>query len=301
MKSFWRGVKYIAALGWATWQRFSEVEGSEAAAAIAYYALFSLFPLLVLVIVPSATLFGNPEIYGKIINFTREFLPTSEDLLKATMDQLILIKGTSFWTLGGLLGFGALLWSATGVFAGLVQNINQAWHQANSRHFLLERVIAVIMIVSLTILLGVTLFLTTALQFYHGWFSQQSILQILMPFEKNSTGFLIWLIPMLFTFTVFILMYRFIPNTRVYWREAAWGALFSTIVGEFTKVAFVYWYFFLGAEGLRNVYGGMGAVAGFMFWMYLYSLVILLGANLTATIAFTTRIQDPSSDMPRQD
>ncbi|MBF0545032.1 MAG: YihY/virulence factor BrkB family protein [Candidatus Riflebacteria bacterium] len=289
MNFLWQRIKYLAALGWGTWNRFSEVKGSEAAAAIAYYALFSLIPLLVLVIVPSSTLLGRPEIYAKIMSYTREFLPTSEYVIQATMDKLVLIKGDSFWTLGGLFGFGALLWSATGVFAGLAQNINQAWYQASPRTFLIERAIAVMMIAFLTVLLGVTIILTTVLQFYLGWLSKQQNPHILMPFEQKSTALLLVLIPLLFTFTFFFLMYRFIPNTQVYWREAAWGALFSTVFGEFTKTAFVLWYFFLGAEGLQNVYGGMSAVVGFMFWMYLSSMIILLGANLSATLAFTNR------------
>jgi membrane protein len=282
-------LKQLWKIGWKTWERFSEVKGDEAAAAISYYALFSLFPALMLVIIPFATFLKDPEIYSQILGFAERFFPGSEEFLRQSMNQLVQVKGTSLWGWGGFMGLAILLWSGTGVFAGISQNINQAWHSTRPRHFLTERIIAIMMIVCLSFFLGVSLLFTTFLKLYLAWAQIHTKIELLIPIHNYTTSLLLWLVPLAFTFTIFLFMYRFIPNTRVFWREAGWGALFSTVVGEFSKAGFVWWYFRIGLANFRNLYGGMSTFVGFMLWTYLYSLIILLGANLSAAIASETR------------
>jgi membrane protein len=143
-------------LGTLTWERFSSVEGPEAAAAIAYYALFSLFPMLLVMTVSLSAAFDptdavgtlslgtSPDrMYSQVMTFAQNFFPGSEEVVRRTMDQIIASKGTSFWSWGGIVGFGFLLWSASSVFAGIIQNINQAWHSSPPRHFVLERVLGI--------------------------------------------------------------------------------------------------------------------------------------------------------------
>ena len=276
-------------LAWKTWERFSEVKGDEAAAAISYYALFSLFPALMLVIIPFATFLKDPDIYSQILGFAERFFPGSESFLHQSMNQLVTVKGTSLWGWGGAMGMMILLWSGTGVFAGISLNINQAWHSTTPRHFLMERIIAIVMIVGLSLFLGISLFFTTILKLYIAWAQSHTKLELLLPLQDFTTGLLLWLIPLAFTFSIFLFMYRFIPNTKVFWREAAYGAAFSTVVGEFSKAGFVWWYFRIGLANFRNLYGGMSTFVGFMLWTYLFSLIILLGANLSASIASECR------------
>ena len=281
-----------------TWERFCSVEGAEAAAAIAYYSLFSLFPLLLVVIMTLSSVFDDPNLYTQIMVFTQKFFPGSEDAIGSTMNQIIYAKGTSFWSWGGVVGFGILLWSASSVFAGIVQNINQAWHTATPRHFLKERTIAVCMIFVLFLFLGVSVLVNTGLKLYQQWLSGHVFPHLMLPFLSETARFVLWLVPILFTFFAFLLMYRYIPNTEVTWSEAAWGGLFATLTGEITKAGFVWWYIYQGARSFLGLYGSMSAFAVLMLWIYLYSFIILLGANLSASIAFSTRLQ-PFSIEPR--
>ncbi len=283
-------------LGVLTWERFCSVEGSEAAAAIAYYALFSLFPLLLVVIMALSSVFDDPGVYAQVMAFTQSVFPGSEAAIRGTMDQIIAVKGISFWSWGGVIGFGVLLWSASSVFAGLVQNINQAWHLSTPRHFLSERIIAVAMIFVLFLVLVVSVLLNAILKFYRRWLAIQVAPHLLLPFQSETSRFLLWLAPVAVTFLAFVLMYRYIPNTRVLWREAAWGGLFSTATGEITKAGFVWWYVHQGARSFLNLYGSMSAFAVLMLWIYLYSFIILLGANLSASIAYSTRLQENEID-----
>jgi membrane protein len=225
------------------------------------------------------------------MTFAQNFFPGSEEVVRRTMDQIIASKGTSFWSWGGIVGFGFLLWSASSVFAGIIQNINQAWHSSPPRHFVLERVLGIAMIFILFVFFGITVFVNTGLKFYFQWLARQSTPHLLLPFQSGTAQLLLWLIPTLFTFVTFLLMYRFIPNTVVLWKEAAWGAIFATIIGELSKSLFVRWYVYNGAASFSGLYGGMSAMTVLMLWLYVYSLIILLGANLSASIAFSERGQ----------
>jgi membrane protein len=91
------------------------------------------------------------------------------------------------------------------------------------------------------------------------------------------------MIPWLLTFLLFQGLYRWIPNTEVKWSEAFWGALFATTAWEVTKSGFK-WYISSGLASQQLVYGSLGAVIALLLWIYLSSLIMLLGAHLTAAI-----------------
>lgn len=279
-----------------TWERFCSVKGSEAAAAIAYYSLFSLFPLLLVVIMALSSVFDDPGVYAQVMEFTQNVFPGSEAAIKGTMDRIIAVKGISFWSWGGVIGFGVLLWSASSVFAGLVQNINQAWHLSTPRHFISERVIAVAMIFVLFLVLVVSVLISAVLRFYRRRPAIQVAQHLWLPFQSETSRFLLRLAPVAITSAAFVLMYRYIPNTRVLWHEAIWGGLFSTVTGEITKAGFVWWYVHQGAQSFLGLYGSMSAFAVLMLWIYLYSFIILLGANLSASIAYATRLQEDARE-----
>lgn len=268
-----------------TWERFGEVEGAEAAAAIAFYAIFSVFPLLIFVVALSGTTLRSPDVQTQILGFFAQFVPGSEDLIRANIEQVVLLRGPI-----GFFGMIALLWSATGVFAGVAQNINQAWHTSRPRHFLVERVLAIVMIIVLCGLLGMGLVTTTFLQLVMEF--DWPIIPELYTYQTMTWGLVFKLVPLMFIFLSYYLLYKLTPNTVVRRSEALYGALFATVGWEVVKAGFL-WYLKSGLAGFHLLYGSLGAVVAFMFWVYLCSLLTLLGANLSATIAFERQKRAP--------
>lgn len=260
------------------WRRFGEVEGAEAAAAIAFYAIFSIFPLLIFVVALSGTALRSPDVQTQILGFFAQFAPGSEDLVRANIEQVVQLRGPI-----GFFGMIALLWSATGVFAGVAQNINQAWHASRPRHFLVERILAVLMIIALCGLLGMGIVTTTVLHLVMEF--DWPIVPELYAYQTMTWSLFFSLVPLLFIFLSYYLLYKQIPNTNVRRSEAMYGALFATIGWETVKMGFL-WYLKSGLAGFHLLYGSLGAVVAFMFWIYLCSLITLLGANLSAAIAY---------------
>ncbi len=259
-----------------TTQRCLKMEISEAAAALAYYTLFSLFPLTLFLISISSPVLNNEQVNAQILLYTNDFLPPlPQKLLVEDLSNLLALRNQM-----SLVSIISLLWSASTVFTILAQNINQAW-DAPARNFLRQRLLAFAMIGSLTILLIASLLFTTILSLLSkleiplgGEILKDAALQVLLLPTLTS-----WL----FLFISFLLLYRWVPNTNVRWSDAAWGALVATIGWELLKGAFT-WYLTSGLAKYELIYGSLGTMVVFMLWVYLSNLIMLIGANLSATI-----------------
>lgn len=270
------------------YNRINDTRVLEAAAAIAYYAIFSFFPLILFIVAFNASFLKSAEVQAQILKFAENYMPGSEDLVRANILHLISSSGAM-----GIMGTVVLLWSATLVFAGFSQNINLAWTNATSRHFLAERLIGLMMIGIVIIFLIVTLIINTLLDvlprffpaFFAAYFERMSgIHQLLLDY-----------LPFITTFALFLFMYRHVPNVQVRWRESCGGAVFSVLALEMTKKIFV-WYLSLGTSSYKLVYGSLGAVVAFMLWIYISSCIILVGGHVCAAIALFWR---PHEVLPR--
>jgi membrane protein len=92
------------------------------------------------------------------------------------------------------------------------------------------------------------------------------------------------LVPLLFTFLLFLALYRWVPDVEVEWRAALWAALIIALAWETAANAFT-WYLGSGLARYRIVYGSLGTVVALMFWIYLSSWIILFGAHLSAAVS----------------
>ncbi|MEW5957508.1 MAG: YihY/virulence factor BrkB family protein [Chloroflexota bacterium] len=275
-----------------TLRSFSHARGAEAAASIAYYALFSLFPLLIFLVVLGSLVLESEQVQRQVLNFVAEVFPASQDLVARNIQQVLRLRGAV-----GLIGIVGLLWSATAVFSALVRNINRAWHTAPPRNFLIGRLMALTMVGGLAVLLLLSFLATTAIRLLSHF---EFLLWGGVPITQTSTwAILSRLIPWLLTFLIFQGLYRWVPNTEVKWSEAFWGALFATTAWEFTKAAFR-WYISSGLASQQLVYGSLGAVIALLVWIYLSSLITLLGAHLSAAITHYNQAKSTKIGQARQ-
>ncbi len=95
-------------------------------------------------------------------------------------------------------------------------------------------------------------------------------------------------VPFLFILLMFYGLYRWIPNREVPWKVAFWGALVAAGGSELATNLFS-WYLSSGFAGYSLVYGSLGAIVAFMFWVYLLSQIALFGAHLSAAIGYGAR------------
>ena len=258
-------------------QQFGEANASQAAAGLAYYIFFSIFPLLLVLVALTSSFLRNEAAFRSTVDFVIQVIPVSQNLIEENLESVLELRGAV-----GLLGGLAALWSASGAFAILANNVNRAWETSESRGFVKKRLVALAMIGALVILLLLSL-------------SSSALINLLpefeVPFIGGSTAIyetmgwqlLSWLIPLLFTGLMFVALYRWVPNTAVTWKAALWGATVASVGWELAKGGFN-WYLSSGLVRYELVYGSLGTVVALLFWIYISAMITLFGAHLSAVI-----------------
>jgi membrane protein len=93
------------------------------------------------------------------------------------------------------------------------------------------------------------------------------------------------------------MMYRYGPSReKAKWRWLTWGSGFAAIAWLVVSVLFSWYAADFG--DYNKTYGSLGAVVGLMTWMWLSSIVILLGAELDAEMEHQTA-HDTTTGAPR--
>ena len=86
----------------------------------------------------------------------------------------------------------------------------------------------------------------------------------------------------LFVTALFAMIYKFLPDARIEWREVWVGASLTSFLFTIGKVLIgVY----LGTSGVTSTYGAAGSLITVLLWVYYSSLIFFLGAEFTQVYA----------------
>ncbi|MBI4300245.1 MAG: YihY/virulence factor BrkB family protein [Chloroflexi bacterium] len=299
-------LKYTYVLLRTSLKKFMEDKCTRLAAAISYYGLFSLFPLFLAAVSIFGFIVKSPDLTDRLVNAVEDQIPVSRDLIRGTIEGVARARGTT-----GIVSIIGLLLSASAVFANVRESINQVWGITAQRHFVKQKLLDFGVIFTLGILLILSLLATAGIRFLRTLSSdladsifrnEQSIreglaklfppsvaerLATLLPSTRSFMGDLFWnaaglLAPFAFTFAVFLLAYRFLPNTRIRWRDILPGALLAAIGFEALKNVFA-WYAQNYAK-YNAIYGSVGSIIALLTFFYLSAIVLLFCAELAYQI-----------------
>ena len=241
------------------------------AAAISFYALLSLFPLVLALITVLSFALGSPESKAQLAEEIGGLVPVSDELVTTTVEQVVRARNVT-----GIAAVIGLLWVASAVFGAIRKGINTAWGIRQTRPFFQERLIDFSLALGAGLLFLVSISSTAVLTFF------QEIFTLLYP-EASVNGDFIWdqaaaIIPPTLTLLSFLVLYWFLPNTRVHLRYVWPGAVAATVAFEVVKNGFV---LYVGRYSTYNiVYGSLSAVVALMFWLYLSAIILLFCALL---------------------
>jgi membrane protein len=265
----------------ATGREFQNDDGPTMAAAIAYYALFSFFPVVLLMVTVSSFFFSSAMAQKEVITWAERYIPPSGDLIRANVGQILRARGTA--SMVALLG---LLWSASSVFTALDRAINRAWDVTELRPFWRQKLLAFSMIVGAGGLLLVSIVSTT-------FFNVIRRLRLPLPgWQLSGQGLMFsnlfsTLLPVTLTISIFLLLYKILPNTTVGWSDVWLGALLTGLGWELAKYLFTQYLASFASYNL--VYGSVALIIAFLAWSYYTGLILILGAEFTAEYAQTRR------------
>jgi membrane protein len=253
--------------------QFHENDLFTSAAAMSYFGLMTLFPALLLLLALSNRIAAGNEMITHIV----QVYPGSGKFLRATISSLSGISTGVMITCGVIV-----LWAGSWVFTVVERALNRIWG-TTPRTFLHGRALTLGMIGIVGVLLSVSVFVTSilvALQEIAGRLSPRQLENYRL---LSSVGSVFWqivfaLVSLLVTFTLFAIVYRFMPNAHVIVRDTIPGALIGSLLWEAAKYVFAW---SLNYFHYDQIYGSVGAVVAVLTWGYVSSLVLLFGAQLT--------------------
>lgn len=247
-------------------ERLPQVAGS-----LTFTTLLSIVPFVAV----SFALFTRVPMFGRFEEALEEHLLKS--LLPADISRTVLkylnqfaANANSLTVVGSLF----LLVTALALLLTVENAFNQIWGVKKNRP-LLKRVGLYMTVLALgPPALGMSLWASSyVLGASMGWIGT------LPP----SAKFVLTLGPALLSWVGLACLYHFVPNTRVRWHHAIFGALLASVVLELGKRGFAI--YLLKIPTYKAVYGAFAVFPVFLLWMYFSWLVTLGAALVTANLA----------------
>lgn len=243
------------------------------AAGISYYLLLSLFPLVLAAISITGFIVREPGSADSVVNAVTSFIPVSTDFVRGVIFQV-----SRTWGAAGIIATIGFLWAGMAVFNAVRKSLNTAWGVKQPRPFLHERFMEFLMMIGFGALILISVGLTGAFRII-----REASLPVLG--ESIMEGGLLWYsgiiaISVFNSFLAFLFLYKLIPNTKVYWRHAAIGALAASILFEITKNIFVW--SMANFATYTFVYSIVGLIIALMTWAYVSAVIMLFCAKITS-------------------
>jgi membrane protein len=274
----------IPARGW--WQvakrtlsQASEDRLLTEAAGITFYTLLALFPAiaalvsLYALVADPTTIQGHLEALGGVVP-------------GGGMDIINEQVGRVAQTAEGTLGFGAIagllvsLWSANQAAKAVFDALNVVYEEQEKRGFVKLTLTTLAFTLGFIVFAILTMVAVVALPVVLGFIGLGETVETLLRYGR-------WPLLLLLVSLVLATLYRWGPSrATARWRWVSWGSGFAAIAWLAVSAAFSWYVTNFG--NYNETYGSLGAVIGFMTWIWISSAVILVGAELNAEMEHQT-------------
>ncbi|MCJ7522310.1 MAG: YihY/virulence factor BrkB family protein [Dehalococcoidia bacterium] len=243
-----------------------EDDASHMAAGVAYYAVLSLFPLVLGLIAILGIFLPAETIQEHLFEFFERNLPGATDVLEQNIEDVIRLRGAI-----GAISLLLLLWSASTMFGAISRTINRAWDVHKDRPFHIRKLRDLFMAIGVGALFLLSVGATSIFSILQAW--DLPFVGIAADSGARVLGFIISL-------CIFLILYKFIPNTKTYWRYVWPGAVLAAILFEIGKSLFVFYIDRFATY--ESVYGGVASMIILLIWIYISAFILILGAEISA-------------------
>ena len=255
--------------------QFSTHRVMEESASVTFYTLLALFPALA-ALVSLYGLFADPAALSSNLHNIPSVLPGGAmDILDTQLHSLASSSGKAL-SLGLAFSLATSLWSSNQSIKSLFSALNIVYGAQEERSFVRFTLL------TLSFTLGALVFVMLAVAGV-----------VALPIVLNFVGFGAWsdLLLRLARWPLLLLViglflamvYRYGPcRPRVHWRWVTPGSAFAAITWAAASVGFSYYVAHFGSY--NKTYGSLGAAIGFMTWIWISTMVVLVGAELDAEI-----------------
>jgi membrane protein len=270
-------VKGFLGLLWATIFAFFSDGCSTMAAALSFNTFFSLPALLTLLLALVGKVASAEQVEGAIVGQVSKLVGSG-----AAQQVAAIIsnahRSPHAASVATIVSIFALILGATASFAQLQAALNKAWgvkpdpHRNQIKVFLVKRVFSFGILITVAFLLLVSLALSTVIAAIEQALTTQFGMPPVVLQVATAIGSLLLIA------YVFAIMFRYLPDARISWRDVRAGAIGTALLFVLGRTVIG---LYLGRADPGSVYGAAGSLALVLIWVYYTSMILLLGAEFT--------------------
>lgn len=268
---------------------FNDDKVPRMAAALSYTTVFAIAPMFIVIIAIAGTTLafangtghGHTAIEAQLIDSVRrsagdQAAGTVHDLVTASFAH----RGQSI--AAQVFGWLMLVVGAGGLFAALQDALNSIWHVAPAKRGIWVMVRDRAASFGMLFAVGFVLLVTTAINAVIAVVAARFV--ALLPFPGAAVSFTLanWIFSIAAIGLLFALMYKYLPDAEIAWRDVWIGALCTAVlfVAGQSLIAL-----YLGRAGIASAYGAAGSLLVVLLWIYYSSMILLFGAEFTRAYA----------------
>ncbi|NLY45291.1 MAG: YihY/virulence factor BrkB family protein [Tissierella sp.] len=244
---------------------------------LAYFLILSMFPFIIVFLnILSYTPLVREDVLGGLIMY----LPLeTQKLIEGFVSEITISSGQGLLSVAAILG----LWTASSGLKAVIKAINRAYDYKESRSFIRLKLISLLFTVALLILM-LLVFLTLV-------FGEVLGNKLFSLFGRADLFIQLWayfriIIPLVYMVLIFALLYKFSPCTskinEIPLGTTLPGAIFASLGWMLISIFFSYYVNNFGRYAVT--YGSLVGIILLLIWLYISSIIIILGGEINATI-----------------
>ncbi|HII4524855.1 TPA: YihY/virulence factor BrkB family protein [Clostridium perfringens] len=250
-------------------------------AQLAYYMVLSFIPFLMFLM----TLVGFSHLNSDaVLNLLSNVMPKEAfNLIQSTVIEIVDREQTGLlW-----ISIALAIWVSSSGFKAVIKGLNKAYGVKETRSYIKLKLISMIYTILLALIVIATLFL-----FVFGDVIGDFFMKVL---EHPEFIYYIWnilryVVVILIMILFFMFLYNATPCVRLGWLEVIPGAVITTL--GWISISYIFAYYVNNFSNYSRLYGSLGAVFMFMTWMFITSMILILGGEINAVLAEKNRLKD---------
>ena len=258
-------------------------------AGVTFYLLLAIFPGIA-ALISIYGLFADPASVASHLDTMANVAPGGAiDLLREEMTHLA-SQGGATLGVSFLVSLAISLWTANSGVKAIFDALNIVYGEDEKRSFLKLNAITLAVTLGIVVFILLTLAAIVAVPVALAYIPLPGVTALVVKIGR-------WPILFVLVTTALAVLYKYGPSrTEPRWRWITWGSV-SAAIAWLAASALFSWY--VASFGSYNkTYGSLGAVVGFMTWIWISIIVVLLGAKLNAEMEHQT-VQESTIGQPK--
>lgn len=255
--------------------RYEDDDVAALGAQMTYYFILAFFPFLIfLLTLVGLTPLSDEEVWSNL----EMLLPDATYIFVSDIiRQIIEERNDALLSLGMV----ATLWASSNGLTAIIRGLNKAYDEEETRPWWKLKGISILFTAAIAVILLVAIFL---LVFGHV-VGRQLFAALALPDNFETVWRTVkYLIPILSMLTVFMFLYREAPNRRLSFMSVLPGSVFASV--GWIGISLLFAAYVNHFNTYARTYGSIGGVIVLLIWLYLSSVIILVGGEINAVLTF---------------